>query len=159
MRGIIVGVDGSEASVEALRWALAEARLRAVDRVVVVHAFRPPEERSPFANARSVLPESALHELAEQEGRWAEERELAARRHAEAVVERSVASAGGPVNGVAIEHVVVAREPAGTLIEMSADADLLVVGSRGRGGFTGLLLGSVSQQCLQHARCPVVVIR
>lgn len=58
-----------------------------------------------------------------------------------------------------IKRLVVAREPAKTLIEMSSEADLVVVGSRGQGGFRGLLVGSVSQQVLHHAQCPVLVVR
>jgi nucleotide-binding universal stress UspA family protein len=62
---------------------------------------------------------------------------------------------GGPV----VKRLVVARDPAKTLIEMSRESDLVVVGNRGHGGFKGLLIGSVSQQLLQHARCPVLVVR
>jgi nucleotide-binding universal stress UspA family protein len=58
-----------------------------------------------------------------------------------------------------VHTAVVSGGPAERLIDQSKDADLLVVGSRGRGGFRGLLLGSVSQQCVSHAQCPVVVVR
>jgi nucleotide-binding universal stress UspA family protein len=58
-----------------------------------------------------------------------------------------------------VETAVIEGPPAQVLVDMSADADLLVVGSRGRGGFSELLLGSVSQQCVHHARCPVTVVR
>jgi nucleotide-binding universal stress UspA family protein len=60
---------------------------------------------------------------------------------------------------VNVETAVIEGLPAQVLVDMSADADLLVVGSRGRGGFSELLLGSVSQQCVHHARCPVTVVR
>jgi nucleotide-binding universal stress UspA family protein len=60
---------------------------------------------------------------------------------------------------VEVETTVVEGQPARVLVDMSADADLLVVGSRGLGGFSGLLLGSVSQQCVHHAHCPVTVVR
>ncbi|MGG7569362.1 universal stress protein [Streptomyces sirii] len=58
-----------------------------------------------------------------------------------------------------VERRVVEAPPAPTLIEAARNADLLVVGARGRGGFAGLLLGSVSQQCVQGAACPVVIVR
>jgi nucleotide-binding universal stress UspA family protein len=61
-------------------------------------------------------------------------------------------------NGVAIERRVAEGAPAAVLVDESRRADLLVVGSRGHGGFTGLLLGSVSQQCAHHASCPVVIV-
>ena len=60
---------------------------------------------------------------------------------------------------VNVETAVIEGPPARVLVALSADADLLVVGSRGRGGFSELLLGSVSQQCVHHARCPVTVVR
>jgi nucleotide-binding universal stress UspA family protein len=60
---------------------------------------------------------------------------------------------------VNVKTAVIEGPPARVLVDLSADADLLVVGSRGRGGFSELLLGSVSQQCVHHARCPVTVVR
>ena len=60
--------------------------------------------------------------------------------------------------GVDIERRVVVGAPGAVLVAESREADLLVVGSRGHGGFAGLLLGSVSQQCAHHAACPVVIV-
>lgn len=70
---------------------------------------------------------------------------------------RVLQEAGG-APGVSVERVARYGSPAALLVEESEEADLIVVGSRGRGGFAGLLLGSVSQQTVQHAQCPVVVI-
>jgi len=75
------------------------------------------------------------------------------------MLEQLLHELGETVEGIDVRRGVVEdRNPAEALLELSADADLLVVGSRGRGGFTSLLLGSVSHQVVLHARCPVVVI-
>ena len=77
---------------------------------------------------------------------------------AEAQVAR-LAEQAGPSNGLQTMWEAIEGHPAEVLVEASKDADLLVVGSRGHGGFIGMLLGSVSQHVLAHARCPVVVVR
>ena len=87
-----------------------------------------------------------------------EEHDAHARQQAEEVIQRALDEAGWGVDGPVVKRVMVARDAARTLVEMSDHADLLVVGSRGRGGFAGLLLGSVSQHCAHHARCPVVIV-
>ena len=74
------------------------------------------------------------------------------------VVERVLEDAGDAAAGLDVETVVREGAPVGVLLEEAQDADLLVVGSRGLGGFRGLLLGSVSQQCAHHAPCPVVIV-
>lgn len=156
---IVVGVDGSASSVQALTWALAEARLRGEATILAVHAFRPPETRSPYAYSYPYLPAHLVNQMVDQDRAWHEEQEAAVRRAAEDLLDRAIAAAGGDDAGIAIKRVVLARDPAPALIELSRTADLLVVGSRGRGGFRGLRLGSVSQHCLHHAHCPVVVVR
>jgi nucleotide-binding universal stress UspA family protein len=140
MSKIVVGVDGSAEAMEALRWALGEAQLRGAA-LQVVHAWQfPPPGIGPFA------------------GPYDGELIQALRHDAEHLVERALREAEVP-DGIHVEKTVVEGAAAPTLVEVAADADLLVVGSRGHGGFTGLLLGSVSQQCAQHARCPVVIVR
>jgi nucleotide-binding universal stress UspA family protein len=141
---IVVGVDGSDASKEALRWAVDEAKLRRAT-VVAVHAWQvpvPPIEVGvpsvPTLETVDLLPEL----------------ERAAHRLVESVVAEVAGDAGVEVEAVAAEGL-----PATVLIEAARDAELLVVGSRGRGGFLGLLLGSVSHQVAQHAPCPVVIDR
>jgi nucleotide-binding universal stress UspA family protein len=74
------------------------------------------------------------------------------------VLESTVTAVYGPGGATAVEQRVEPGSPAKVLIDLSDDADLVVVGGRGRGGFSGLRLGSVSQQVTQHARCPVVVL-
>ncbi len=133
---IVVGVDGSETSRRALRWAVDEARLRNAA-VRAVHAWQYPVE-SAWAGAPV-----DLYDRLEQ----------AAEEKLESIVMEEAEE-----DTDAIERVLVSGSPAASLVEASAGAELLVVGSRGLGGFKGLLLGSVGQQCVHHAGCPVVVI-
>lgn len=132
---IVVGVDGSEHSAKALRWAIDEARLRGAA-VQAVHAWSYP-----FAMGVGVDASELLMKGAESS--------------AEAVLDHAmerVPKASG------VEPVLVMGLAAESLLEAAEGADLLVLGSRGRGGFAGLLLGSVSHQCAQHATCPVVIV-
>ncbi|MET8371132.1 universal stress protein [Micromonospora profundi] len=134
---VLVGVDGSEASRLAAGYGAAEATLRKVP-LVLVHVGPPGEDRA--------TPE----EIEESQAAY----------QAEAV--RLLADASAAVRAeypdlVVREHPVRAAGAAQGLIEASATASLLVVGTRGRHGFTGLLLGSVSQAVIQHAHCPVLV--
>jgi nucleotide-binding universal stress UspA family protein len=138
---IVVGIDGSEASKEALGWALEEARLRR-STLRVVYAWH-----SPRVGGRSYIPP----ELFDPE---------VLRRSAQELVDSFVAEVDDRTSlDVELELVPLEGPAAVVLVEAAEQAELLVVGSRGRGGFAGLLLGSVSQQCAQHARCPVVIVR
>ena len=139
---IVVGIDGSPCSQDALRWALDEARRRDC-RVEAVHVWHYPTltympgiaptpvfaEADMEAEARAVLDEAVDKVLAGTT--------------IDVPVDRTVAS-GGAVAG---------------LVARSHGAELLVVGHRGHGGFRGLLLGSVAHQCASHAACPVVIVR
>ena len=138
---IVVGVDGSEPAVRALGWAIEEARLRGTP-LLVVSAWHVPAAvygPSGFVPPVSESIDQTFREVA------AEAAEEAAGRAREA--------------GVEVETDVREGHPAEILVEAAQDADLLVVGSRGHGGFAGLLLGSVSGQCAHHAPCPLVVVR
>lgn len=159
MKQIVVGVDGSRASDRALVWALEVARSYGDAAMVLVHAYRSPAARTPYAYAPPFLPPATVRNLVEQEREWHEQQEGHARRHAEGLLEAALQGAGGAPEGVVIKRVTMAVDPASALLEVASDADVLVVGSRGLGGFKGLLLGSVSQQCVHHAPCPVVVVR
>jgi nucleotide-binding universal stress UspA family protein len=138
MERIIVGVDGSAPSVEALRWAVAEATAHAADLVAMVAWEFPFVPSGPGAGFYV--------------GPTADELGDEAERHlAEAVAQVDL----GPVR---VTRIIEYGSPARVLLDAAADADLLVVGDRGHGGFAGLLLGSVSQQCATHAVCPTVVV-
>lgn len=139
MSRIVVGVDGSEASLHALRWALHEARLRAA-RVVAVYVWLFPS----LGLRRGETPPSGYEEL---------------RQSARDLLDEAVDAVAPDAEGVAVERVVVEGAPPEELAALADGAEMLVLGSRGLGGFAGLLLGSVSQQCAHHAPCPVVIVR
>jgi nucleotide-binding universal stress UspA family protein len=141
MKRIVVGVDGSECSVDAFRFAIEEARLRGA-RVLAVHAWSPPHV-------------STYHEAAHLMEKGMPSLEKAA----EKLLDSVVAEALGSDRDVHVDKLVVEGSASRALLEAARDAILLVVGSRGLGGFKSLLLGSVSQQCAQHAACPVVIVR
>jgi nucleotide-binding universal stress UspA family protein len=142
MAGLItVGVDGSERGREALRFALAEARLRDA-RVRAVHAWTLPPV---VATGPGLV---SIHNLLVTDFRGA----------AEQVLDAEIERVGEAATGIEIERCVVQRPAAGALVQQAVDADLLVVGSHGYGALAGFLLGSVSEACLHHARCPVAVV-
>ena len=152
MSRIVVGVDGSEESAAALRWAVDEGRLRDAA-VEAVYIYEPIPAWQVYGYADPVAGGSVppLVEGIEQAREEAEEA-------AQQLVSRMLAALPG--TGVTVDPVVVGEgRPAQVLIERSRDADMLVVGTRGLGGFSELLLGSVSHQCANHARCPVVILR
>jgi len=138
--GVVVGVDGSDESVLALRMAASEAACHGWT-LHVLRAWsmrtvpRPPD-----------CPPGAVPTLVEYE------RE--AQLRTELFVAELLADARCPV-----EVHVVHAPPQLALIQASERADLLVIGHRGRGGFAGLLLGSVAEQCVRQAHCPVMVVR
>ncbi len=145
-----MGVDGSPPGQAALRFALDEARVRGA-RLDVIHVWR-------LAVSESV-PDAFLLETPLEPsfplGGLEESVERAARGRLDAAI-RDVLKGADP--GVELRSEAVEGEPARVLLERAQGADLLVVGARGRGGFTGLLLGSVSSQCAHHASCPVVIV-
>ena len=177
MDGIVVGVDGSPASKAALGFALEEARLRQAE-LTVVHVYRatPPTEsrhtqafdvglpaelgyaRTPTGPPDETTRRAAMRSR-EEEYRCAQSIIEAEDGHGREFIDAMV---GEFADAAAVEVTPLAigdTHPAEALVDVAGDARMLVVGSRGRGGFTGLLLGSVSQQCVHHARCPVVVVR
>ena len=147
---IVVGVDGSQASKDALSWALAEARLRG-DTVTAIYAWTPPYPAASLTYPTSAaIPGGFVTPVDEATAG-------AMRKGAEEVLAQTVSEAGA--DDATVEQRLVEGPAASALIEAAKDAELLVVGPRGHGGFTGLLLGSVSQQVANHAPCPVVIVR
>jgi nucleotide-binding universal stress UspA family protein len=163
---IVVGVDASPGARTALAWAAAEARLRRAV-LQVVHAYHSQELAAPFYfPSQHALPGTTIGvagEPTQQEVTASlqdrAEFEEAFRSRAEQLLEALLGELEETVSGVEVQRMVVEdRHPAEALVALSAEADLLVVGSRGRGGFTELLLGSVSHATVLHAACPVVVV-
>jgi nucleotide-binding universal stress UspA family protein len=137
---IVVGVDGSQPSQEALAWAMRQAEVTgaSVDAVIAWHdpVVIGGMPHGPVA----VLEQAAFGEFAAT------------------TLGNSIRDVSAP-SSVSVNPVVRRGNAAQVLIEAADGADLLVVGSRGHGGFAGALLGSVSQHCVHHAPCPVVIIR
>jgi nucleotide-binding universal stress UspA family protein len=142
MPGIVVGVDGSASSQEALEWAVKHAALEhAPLTVLAVHEVAA----SAFTGNPIVYPE-----------------DRPAEQHAQQAAQELVNKTIGELGGGGPESVTVrgvSGQPARLLIEASADADLVVVGLRGSGGFANLLTGSTASKVVSHAACPVVVVR
>ncbi|MEO3748361.1 universal stress protein [Plantactinospora sp. B5E13] len=138
--GVVVGVDGSAESLRALDWAAEEARLRGRP-LRVVHAFIWPMLHVPLGPAPMAPPDAGL------------------RQQAERILDGAADRARRVAPGLAVSTELPEGAPAPALIEASHGAELVVVGSRGLGGFAGLLLGSVGVQVTAHAAGPVVVVR
>jgi nucleotide-binding universal stress UspA family protein len=136
---IVVGIDGSEASQTALRWAAKEAHRRGVGLQVVTCWSYPMLPWGPYQPPLSSQDFSAE-----------------AREVADTEIEKVL---GPDAETLDIQVAVLEGAASLRLLEYDDAADMIVVGSRGRGGFAGLLLGSVSQHLAEHARCPVVIIR
>lgn len=134
---VVVGVDGSPNASDAALWAAHEAATRGTG-LLIVHA--EPLHEDPAALETS----SQAHR-----------RTVDAR----ALLEREAEHVRTQLPELKIDGMLVGSAPAKGLIELSGDAELLVCGSRGRGGFSGMLVGSVSRKLSLHARCPLVVVR
>ena len=135
---VVVGVDGSPPSDAALRWAADEAAGRGAT-LEIVHAWNMPYVGDVAGMAISVCDPDDV---------------IASAQHVLDAAVKAATRTDGPQITAKLAHGDAAR----ALLDAAAEADLLVVGSRGRGGFAGLLLGSVSQQCTHHAPCPIVVV-
>ncbi|MDA1359090.1 universal stress protein [Glycomyces luteolus] len=133
---VVVGVDGSPPSLKALRWAIAYAERTGA----VVEAFHAWQIPTTYGTPVEVLPGERFAETAER------------------ALKGSVAEVHGDRTVPVVVPVAEMGYPPKALVERSKEADLLVVGSRGRGGLAALL-GSVSLHCVSHAACPVVVVR
>jgi nucleotide-binding universal stress UspA family protein len=138
---IVVGIDGSDTASVAARWAAREAEIRGAD-LLMISAWSIPIDGFGFAG------------VAFSEDIFKSFRATAEGYLADAVDHVRAISKVLHVTTKAVEG-----QAAAVLLHEARDAELLVVGSRGLGGFRGLLLGSVSQQCVDHAPCPVVVVR
>jgi nucleotide-binding universal stress UspA family protein len=131
---VVVGVDGSEHGDAALRWALAEAEAHD-GQVTAVFAWQMPFISNPAAFDRAELEQAAKSFIINQ------------------------VSSVAPSPPVPLTPLVAEGDPAEALVKASEDADLLVVGTRGRSPFLGVFLGAVSLRCAAAARCPVTLIK
>jgi nucleotide-binding universal stress UspA family protein len=141
MPGIVVGIDGSHHSIRALEWALKEGVLtQAPVTVLTVHSVPvSPWTGNPVLLERDAEDQEKLFHAAEE-------------------LTQKVVSQIGESRPPSVKVRAISGFPAKDLIEASRDADLVVVGSRGAGGFAKLMMGSISSQVVEHAHCPVVVV-
>ena len=137
---IVVGVDGSSSSKAALAWAVRQAE-RIGGTVEAVTAWHYPVVLGTPTGPARVLPGTDFAEVAAH------------------VLGQVVSETVDPAGPVKVRSIVREGNPARVLLDAAQGADLLVVGSRGHGGFTEALLGSVSQHCVHHAQCPIVIVR
>jgi nucleotide-binding universal stress UspA family protein len=136
---VVVGVDGSPSSIEALRWAARYSELSG-ETLHVVTAWAYPDQPTPFG----VVPDLPLPPDPSAEARKR--------------LDDTITEVLGPERSRSVLAEVRAGHAAAVLLDTSRGAEVLVVGSRGRSAFKGTLLGSVSEHCVHHARCPVVVV-
>jgi nucleotide-binding universal stress UspA family protein len=132
---VLVGVDGSAQSIEAVQWAAHYTEVVGGDLRAVI-AWQRDLGFGYFPEG----PRGLVHEAAR-------------------TLDHTIITALGDEAAVDVERVVRPGNPTSVLVEESAKADLLVVGARGFGGFAGLLVGSVGENCVRHAKCSVVVVR
>jgi nucleotide-binding universal stress UspA family protein len=138
---VVVGVDGSPESVTALRWAAAYAQATgATIRAVIAWHYPAAVGPAPVG----VAPKSVSDEV---------------QRHEQEYLDKTLIEVYGTTSPDKVEPKIAYGHPAQALIDEARDADLLVVGNRGHGSFTGMLIGSVSIHCVTNAPCPVVVVR
>jgi nucleotide-binding universal stress UspA family protein len=135
---IVVGVDGSDPSKDALRWAARQAQMSgATLRAIMTWHV-------PMVNYGAAMPGAIEADVS---------------RDCKEALDQAVAEILGPEPGIKLRADVVEGHPAEVLLAAAEGAELLVVGSRGQGAFKGMVLGSVSTHCVSHASCPVVVVR
>jgi nucleotide-binding universal stress UspA family protein len=135
---IVVGVDGSDPSRDALRWAAGQARVTgATLRAIMTWNV-------PMINYGAAMPGSIEADVS---------------RDCKEALDQALADVLGPDPSIKVVADVVEGHPADVLVRAAEEAELLVVGSRGHGAFKGMFLGSVSSHCVSHSPCPVVVVR
>ncbi len=135
---IVVGIDGSTESIAALRWAIHEAVMRNVP-IKALHCWSYPTSVG--------VPSMMLTDV-----------ELIRKSSVALVHDVITQATAGSATPVAIDPVITEGSASHALIDASKGAELVVVGARGHGGFLGLLIGSVANQVVHHAACPVVVV-
>lgn len=138
---VVVGIDGSEVSAKATEWAFAEASARNTT-LIAVHTWMDPQVQAAAAGIA----------LTEEDWKQLEDQQL------ETLSER-LAGFSDRYPDVNVERFVTRDRAVRALVEKAQDAQIVVVGSHGRGGFTGMVLGSTSRALLQAAPCPVMVVR